>query len=98
MSVQEAIAGAGVLQSLVQGNKESKAAKSAANAQLEAANKTAAAAEADISKKTARSPDIAAISDKNKLGMAEGGQTMLTGSLGVPSSSLRIMQKSLLGQ
>lgn len=98
MSLQTALPVLGTVLGAVQGNKEAKSAKRAAAAQEEAANKTAAAAEADISKRSARQPDIASISDKNRIGMAEGGSTLLTGSMGVPSSSLRVMQKSLLGQ
>jgi multidrug efflux pump subunit AcrA (membrane-fusion protein) len=98
MSLQTALAAAGPIMGFIQGNKQAKSAKKAAQAQEAAAQKTAAAAEADLSKRNARAPDIASISDKNKIGQAEGGQTLLTGSMGVPSSSLRVMQKSLLGQ
>ncbi len=101
MSLQQAVGlltGGAALAGIVQGNKEAKNAKKAAQAQQEAASKTAAAAEADISKRSARQPDIAAIASKNAIGQAEGGRTLLTGSAGVESSALRVMQKSLLGQ
>lgn len=98
MSFQAALPIVSTVFGMAQGQKEAKATKKTAAAQEAAASKTAAAAEADISKRSARQPDIASISDKNKIGTAEGGSTLLTGSMGVPSSSLRVMQKSLLGQ
>ncbi len=98
MSLQQALPIFSTAFGVMQGQKEAKTAKRTAAAQEEAASKTAAAAEADLNKRNARKPDIAAISDKNALGMAEGGRTLLTGSTGVPSGSLRVMQKSLLGQ
>lgn len=98
MSLPQALAAVSTVASAVQGNKQAKQAKKATQAQEREASRTAAAAEADISRREARTPDIAAISDRNRIGATEGGQTLLTGSTGVPSSSLLLAQKSLLGQ
>jgi len=83
---------------LAQSVKEDKSVKRAAQAQEEAARKTASAAEADMSRRNARKPDSAAIADRNRIGEGASGGTLLTGPSGVANSSLRVLQKSLLGQ
>lgn len=84
--------------SILQGNAAAKSAKKTAAANEAAAAAANKAAQDDINRRNARQPDVAALRSANSIGQAEGGQTLLTGAMGVAPGSLRLAQKTLLGQ
>lgn len=100
ISVVSAVAAvAGVGASIMQGQKQEKAAKKAAAANEAAASKTQAQAEQEINRKNAKSPDTMALLSQNQQDAASGSasSTMLTGPQGVDPNSLALGKNTLLG-